>query len=288
MIQATQLRKGMCIQHDNELFRVVATQHVTPGNWRGMVQAKIRNLRTGAIIEHRFRSEDRVERAILDENEMEYLYQDGDMFHFMNSETFDQVALSAETLGDAVPYLTPNIRLKVDKRNPSYHPIEDAGQNVDVPSLLYPLRETSIIYCSDCHSGSSGSNSFETRGPHGSNWPFLLEKPYSIADGTVESYQEYELCYKCHDRNVILSDGSLGLHKTHVVDENVTCSTCHDPHGISATQGNATHNSHLMNFDISVVAPDPNTGMLMFEDLGSNRGRCYLACHGAVHSPAEY
>jgi len=114
MIQATQLRKGMCIKHDNELFRVVATQHITPGNWRGMVQAKIRNLRTGAIIEHRFRSEDRVERAILDETDMEYLYQDGDMFHFMNSETFDQVALSSETLGDAVPYLTPNIRLKVE------------------------------------------------------------------------------------------------------------------------------------------------------------------------------
>jgi elongation factor P len=114
MIQATQLRKGMCIKHDNELYRIVQTQHITPGNWRGMVQAKIRNLRTGSIIEHRFRSEDRVERAILDETEMEYLYQDGDMFHFMNSQTFDQVALSSETLGDAVPYLTPNIRLKVE------------------------------------------------------------------------------------------------------------------------------------------------------------------------------
>jgi hypothetical protein len=189
--------------------------------------------------------------------------------------------------------LQPNIRLKVDNRNPSYHPIEDVGRNIDVPSLLYPLRETSLIYCGDCHAGSSGSTDFETRGPHGSNWPFLLEKPYSVADGTVESYQAYELCYKCHDRNIILSDGPVGTHKTHVVDENVTCSTCHDPHGISATQGNATNNSHLINFDISIVEPVPegygsNTGKLMFEDQGANSGRCYLACHGTVHSPADY
>jgi elongation factor P len=114
MIQATQLRKGMCIKHDNDLYRVVSTQHITPGNWRGMVQAKIRNLRSGSTIEHRFRSEDRVERAILDETEMEYLYSDGDMHHFMNSETYEQIALSSETLGDAVPYLIPNIRLTVE------------------------------------------------------------------------------------------------------------------------------------------------------------------------------
>jgi elongation factor P len=114
MIQATQLKKGMCIKHENDLYRVVATQHITPGNWRGMVQTKIRHLKSGSIIEHRFRSEDRVERAILDESEMEYLYQDGDMYHFMNNETFEQIALSEEVLGDAVSYLIPNIKLKIE------------------------------------------------------------------------------------------------------------------------------------------------------------------------------
>jgi elongation factor P len=114
MIQATQLKKGMCIKHDNDLYRVVATQHITPGNWRGMVQAKIRHLKSGAIIEHRFRSEDRVERAILDEADMEFLYQDGDMYHFMNNESYEQIGLSDEVLGEAVQYLTPNIRLKVE------------------------------------------------------------------------------------------------------------------------------------------------------------------------------
>jgi elongation factor P len=114
MIQATQLKKGMCIKHDNDLYRVVSTQHLTPGNWRGMVQTKIRHLKSGSISEHRFRSEDRVERAILDETEMEYLYRDGDMYHFMNNETYEQIALSDEVLGEAVLYLVSNIRLKVE------------------------------------------------------------------------------------------------------------------------------------------------------------------------------
>lgn len=114
MIQATQLKKGMCIKHDNDLYRVVEAQHKTPGNLRGMVQAKIRNLKTGSISDHRFRSVDMVERAILDESEMEYLYQDGDMYHFMNNETFEQVGLSDEVLGDAVSYLIPNIKLGIE------------------------------------------------------------------------------------------------------------------------------------------------------------------------------
>ncbi len=114
MIQATQLKKGMCIKHENDLYRIVSTQHITPGTWRGLVQTKIRNLKTGAISEHRFRSEDRVERAILDETQREYLYQDGDMYNFMNNETFEQVALSSEVLGEAVEYLIPNIKLAIE------------------------------------------------------------------------------------------------------------------------------------------------------------------------------
>jgi elongation factor P len=113
MIQATQLKRGMCIKHDNDLYRVIETQHKTPGNLRGFVQAKLRNLGNGTTTEHRFRSVDMVERAILDEATMEYLYQDGDMYHFMNNETFEQLGLSEEILGDAVPYLIPNIQLKI-------------------------------------------------------------------------------------------------------------------------------------------------------------------------------
>ena len=114
MIQATQLKRGMVIKHDGELYRVLETQHKTPGNLRGFVQAKMRNLKNGSQVEHRFRSVDMAERAILDESEMEFLYQDGDMYHFMNNETFEQIGLSDEVLGDAVGYLIPNIKLKVE------------------------------------------------------------------------------------------------------------------------------------------------------------------------------
>ena len=114
MIQATQIKRGMVIKHNNDLYRVVETQHKTPGNLRGLVQARIRNLKNGAISEHRFRSVDMVERAVLDEAAMEFLYQDGDMYHFMNNETYEQIGLSDEVLGDAVPYLIPNIKLKIE------------------------------------------------------------------------------------------------------------------------------------------------------------------------------
>jgi elongation factor P len=92
----------------------VEAQHKTPGNLRGLVQAKIRNLRSGSISDHRFRSVDMVERAYLDDAEMEFLYQEGDMYHFMNNETYEQVGLSDDVLGDAVNYLIPNIKLKIE------------------------------------------------------------------------------------------------------------------------------------------------------------------------------
>jgi elongation factor P len=114
MVQATQLRRGNTILHNGELFQVVDYQHITPGNWRGMVQTKLRNMRTGSIIDHRFRSEDRVEKAILDQREMEYLYHDGSDYHFMDTETYEQVHFSSETLGDSVQYLVANAKITVE------------------------------------------------------------------------------------------------------------------------------------------------------------------------------
>ncbi len=114
MIQATQIRPGMVILMDGNLYRVLSVNHVTPGNWRGMVQTKMRNLKTGSNYEHRFRSEDRVEQGNLEQHEMEYLYAAGGEYVFMNTETYDQVHLSPDVLGDAVYYLTPNCKLDID------------------------------------------------------------------------------------------------------------------------------------------------------------------------------
>ncbi len=113
MIQATQLRKGNIIIHNGELHQVVDYTHITPGNWRGMVQTKLRRLSTGAIIDHRFRSEDRLEKAVVDDREMEFLYSDGSDHHFMDTETFEQTHLSEDMLGEAVNYLTPNMKIQV-------------------------------------------------------------------------------------------------------------------------------------------------------------------------------
>lgn len=111
---ATELRAGNIIVHNNQLHRVLTVTHVTPGNWRGMVQVKLRNVKTGNQLEHRFRSEDRVEKANLDTHEMQYLYSDPSGHHFMNNETFDQLALSDEVLGEALGYLLPETVITVD------------------------------------------------------------------------------------------------------------------------------------------------------------------------------
>ncbi len=114
IISATQLKKGMVIKLNGEIFQVFNYQHVTPGNWRGMVQTKLRNLKTGSMVEHRFRSEDRVERAFLEEKEMEYLYNDGTDYHFMDTANYEQVHLTKEVLGDRVMFLVANTKIQLE------------------------------------------------------------------------------------------------------------------------------------------------------------------------------
>lgn len=113
-IPATQLRPGMVIKHNNDLHAVFSVEHRTPGNLRAFIQAKLRNLRTGAMYEHRFRSADAVDKVQVDEVQMEYLYNEGDNFYFMNTETYDQTYLSREVLGEAVDYLIPNLQIQVE------------------------------------------------------------------------------------------------------------------------------------------------------------------------------
>ena len=113
-IPATQLRPGMVIKHNNDLQSVFSVEHRTPGNLRAFIQAKLRNLRTGAMFEHRFRSADAIDKITVDEVEMEYLYNDGDSYYFMNTENYEQTHLGRDVLGDAVDYLIPNLQIKVE------------------------------------------------------------------------------------------------------------------------------------------------------------------------------
>jgi len=113
-IPATQMRPGMVIKHNNDLHSVFAVEHRTPGNLRAFIQARLRNLRTGAMFEHRFRSGDAIDKVVVDEVKMEFLYADGDDYYFMDIENYEQTALKRDTLGDAVEYLTANLQITVE------------------------------------------------------------------------------------------------------------------------------------------------------------------------------
>ena len=99
---------------ENDLFRILELQHVTPGNLRGFVRVKMRNIRNGSLNDNRFRSEDQVERAVLDEREMQYLYHDGDDFYFMDTANYEQIHISSEALGDSVNYLKGEMTIQVE------------------------------------------------------------------------------------------------------------------------------------------------------------------------------
>lgn len=114
MINATQIRKGMIIKLEGELYRVVEAVHVAPGNWKACVQTRLRHLKNQNLIDYRFRSEDRVEQAILEEVPMEFLYQDGQDYIFMNLETFEQLSLNKGLIGDSVNYLVPNVVFTIE------------------------------------------------------------------------------------------------------------------------------------------------------------------------------
>ncbi len=113
-ISATDIRKGMVILHEGSPVKVMEFHHHTPGNLRAMVQARLRNLRTGNSFEFRFRSNDTLDKITLEQTKMEYLYSDGSHHHFMNSETYEQVALTELELGDAAQWLMPGLKIEVE------------------------------------------------------------------------------------------------------------------------------------------------------------------------------
>ena len=114
-MRATQLRPGMTIRHgEGELYTVHSVEHRTPGNKRAAMATKMRSLRTGSIIDYRFRAEEDIERAIFDEIEHEYLYSDTEGYHFMNTESYEQFQLGPDVLGEAVYYLIPNTTVKLE------------------------------------------------------------------------------------------------------------------------------------------------------------------------------
>ena len=188
--------------------------------------------------------------------------------------------------------LQTNVRLEFDLGNPSFHPIEGAGTNNSVPSLIQPWDESSIVACTDCHQSDSSPDAGGTgpAGPHGSNISPLLLANYNTVDYVPETPTTYELCYRCHSRASLLADEGFRKHNRHIQGEYTSCGTCHDPHGISASQaaGSMSSHTHLINFDTNVVFPERRGSGLWFLDEGFQTGTCNLDCHGKNHKGISY
>jgi elongation factor P len=146
-ISATQIRRGMVILFEGKPCKVMEFRHHTPGNLRAMIQTKLRDIRTGSSFEHRFRSVDTIEKASLEQHEMEYLYSDGSHHHFMNTETYDQTALTADELGDAAQWLSPGLKIQAEF-------YEGAPIGIDLP----PSLELAVTQTEPSMKGATVSN----------------------------------------------------------------------------------------------------------------------------------
>lgn len=113
-LKATQLRKGMIIEFNNDLYRLIEVMHVTPGKGQASVQTKMKNIKTGIKAENRFRSDETAIKASLDSKEMEFLYQDGEQYYFMDTETYDQIPINSEMIGDDKYYILPNTKVTIN------------------------------------------------------------------------------------------------------------------------------------------------------------------------------
>jgi elongation factor P len=113
-IPATQIRRGMVIVFEGEPCRVIEFRHHTPGNLRAMVQAKLKNLRSGSSFEHRFRAADSIDPASMETHDLEFLYQGGDTYHFMNVENYDQLEMDEEALGDNAQWMQPGMKIQAE------------------------------------------------------------------------------------------------------------------------------------------------------------------------------
>ena len=135
-IQATRLRKGMLIKLGNDLFRILELHHLTPGNKRAHIQARLRNIRTGSLADEKFRAEVDIERATLDEREMQYLYHDTDHYYFMDTTNYEQIQITAEALGDSKDYLIAEMLIKVE-----FYDVEPVGIELP-PTVDLVVKET--------------------------------------------------------------------------------------------------------------------------------------------------
>jgi elongation factor P len=156
MISTSDFHTGISVELEGEIYTILEFQHVKPGKGAAFVRSKLKNLRTGSIAERTFRAGEKMARAHLERKEMEYLYRDGDSFHMMDMETYEQITLSSDQIGEGTKYLKEN-----DHLNVVMHGEKLLG--VDVPlSVVLKVEETEPGLKGDTASGASKPATMET------------------------------------------------------------------------------------------------------------------------------
>jgi elongation factor P len=171
MVTATQIRKGMVLEIKNDPHKVMEFKHITPGKGNAIVQVKLRNLKTGISLEQRFRSSEEVVQVRIDEKEMEYLYEEAGHHYFMDTETYEQIPMNEETLDDALNYLIPNLKIKIQ-----YYKDEPI-------SIVLPL--TVDLKVMETEPGMKGATAASQTKPAKTETGFVVGVPAYIEEGTL-------------------------------------------------------------------------------------------------------
>jgi elongation factor P len=124
MISAGDFRNGITIEVDNNIFQIIDFQHVKPGKGAAFVRTKLKNIKSGGVVEKTFRPTEKFPQARIDRNDMQYLYSDGDLYNFMDTETFEQIALNEDEIGDALKFVKENEMVKICSHNGNVFAVE--------------------------------------------------------------------------------------------------------------------------------------------------------------------
>lgn len=156
MISAGDFRNGMTIEYDGNIYQIIEFQHVKPGKGAAFVRTKLKNIINGGVVETTFRPTEKCPQARIDRKDMQYLYSDGDLYNFMDLETYDQVALNSETIGDSLKFVKENEMCKVCSHNGNVFAVE--------PPLFVELEitETEPGFKGDTATGATKPATVET------------------------------------------------------------------------------------------------------------------------------
>ena len=156
MISAGEFRNGVTMEYEGNIYQVIEFQHVKPGKGAAFVRTKLKNLVTGAVVEKTFRPTEKMPKAMIERKDMTYLYNDGDLYNFMDAETYDQIAIPASEVGDALKFVKENENVKVLSHNGNIFGIE--------PPLFVELEvtETEPGFKGDTATGATKPATVET------------------------------------------------------------------------------------------------------------------------------